>query len=61
MWLSDPDYPLNLEGLIVCYEMAIPFFRSTVAGDLVYSGALFGLMEWTRQATYSWSWGEKTA
>ena len=61
VWLSDPDYPLNLEGLIVCYEMAIPFFRSTVAGDLVYSGALFGLMEWTRQATYSWSWGEKTA
>ena len=25
VWLSDPDYPLTWGGLVLCYEMAIPF------------------------------------
>nr|WP_146580154.1 DUF6580 family putative transport protein [Neorhodopirellula pilleata] len=36
-------YPTTLAGLIACYTAAIPFFQYTLAGDLVYTGALFGL------------------
>jgi hypothetical protein len=45
VWLSDPDYPLNAAGLILCYEMAIPFFKNTIMGDLAYSAILFGGFE----------------
>ncbi len=48
VWLSDPDYPLNFSGLILCYEMAIPFFQNTVFGDLAYSAVLFGGFEFAK-------------
>jgi hypothetical protein len=35
-------YPRTLQGLFLCYEAAIPFFRWSLAGDLVYSTVLFG-------------------
>ena len=60
VWLSDPDYPLTWSGLVLCYEMAIPFFRNTLASDLLYTGAFFGLMEWAKRSSYSWAWGERT-
>ena len=43
VWLVTGLYKLNLEGLTMCYTMALPFFRYTLAGDLVYCGALFGI------------------
>jgi len=33
-------YPKNIEGLILCYTMAIPFFGYSIAGDLFF-GYLF--------------------
>ncbi len=38
-------YPANFQGLMLCYEAAIPFFRNEFAGTLLYSGVLFGLFE----------------
>jgi hypothetical protein len=38
-------YPLNAAGLGACYVAAIPFFRNTLAGDVAYVAALFGLYE----------------
>jgi hypothetical protein len=38
-------YPKTWQGLVECYTLAIPFFRNTLAGDLIYTGALFGLFE----------------
>ena len=35
-------YPLTLSGLAACYVAAVPFFQNTLAGDLFYSGLLFG-------------------
>ena len=35
-------YPKNIEGLILCYTMAIPFFGYSIAGDLFF-GYLFKL------------------
>ena len=35
------SYPKNVEGLIACFTMAIPFFVNTIFGDLFYSFILF--------------------
>ena len=36
-------YTKSISGLAECYYLAIPFFRNTVLGDLVYSGIFFGV------------------
>ena len=37
-------YPKTIEGLIICYYMALPFFIYTIMGDLFYSYAMkYGL------------------
>ena len=45
-WLWFQTYPRTAAGLATCYVAAIPFFGWTVAGDLVYTGVLFGLYAW---------------
>lgn len=35
-------YPLNIGGLITCFEMGIPFYRNTLMSDMIFSGVLFG-------------------
>ncbi len=42
VWLGSSVYPQTLAGLAACYVAAIPFFQNTLAGDLFYSGLLFG-------------------
>lgn len=41
VWAFSNMYPLSVEGLLSCYMAALPFFRNTLAGDLVYSFAIF--------------------
>jgi hypothetical protein len=38
-WLD--MYPKNLSGLIMSYTAALPFFRHAVAGDLIFTTAMF--------------------
>ncbi len=45
VWLSFKMYPMNLTGLAECYIAAIPFFHSTLFGDLFFVGIMFGLFE----------------
>lgn len=45
VWVSSPMYPLTFEGLVACYVAAIPFFHYTLAGNIIYSAALFGAFE----------------
>ncbi len=35
-------YPRTIGGLMDCYAAALPFFRNTLLGDLMYAGILFG-------------------
>lgn len=42
VWISGNMYPYSFKGLIECYMLAIPFFRGTLMGDLLYSTILFG-------------------
>ena len=41
MWASG-YYPRTWAGLRECYVAALPFFRNTLASDVLYSAALFG-------------------
>ncbi len=45
VWVSSGMYPLTRAGLNACYIAAIPFFKNSLAADLVYSTALFGCFE----------------
>lgn len=42
-WASTPMYPQTWEGLMAAYIAGIPFFKATLAGDIVYTCAFFGL------------------
>jgi hypothetical protein len=48
-WLGSPMYPQTGAGLLLAYEMGIPFFQNTVVGTLLYSALLFGSFELLRQ------------
>ena len=43
VWIAGQLYPLTPDGLRQCFLAAIPFFRSSLLGDLGYTAALFGL------------------
>lgn len=45
VWLNNPIFPQNAVGLMSAYTAGLPFFWNTVAGDLFYSGVLFGAFE----------------
>jgi hypothetical protein len=41
VWAAGHMYANTWAGLVQCYEMALPFFRNTFVGDLLYSTVLF--------------------
>ena len=42
VWAFSPMYEKTWAGLVLCYTMAIPFFQNTIAGDIMWSGIVFG-------------------
>lgn len=44
LWYLDLRlYPMTMEGTLTSYEMALPFFRNQLLGDLFYNAILFGM------------------
>ena len=41
-WAFTYRYSKSLDGLIACYAAAIPFFRNSFAGDMIFTAILFG-------------------
>ena len=41
-WIG-PWYEHSFDGLQKCFIMAIPFYKNTLFGDLIFTGILFGL------------------
>lgn len=39
---SQTLYPRSWEGLVACYQAALPFYRTMILGDLFYTTLLFG-------------------
>jgi hypothetical protein len=42
VWMERLMYAPTIHGLVQCYTNALPFFRNTLLGDLLYCGMLFG-------------------
>ena len=45
VWLQASIYSKDWSGLSQCYVMALPFFRNSLLGDLVYTSSLFLIYE----------------
>jgi len=43
VWAAWNMYPKTFAGLMTCYDAGLPFFRRTVAGDLIFTAVMFGL------------------
>lgn len=49
VWATADWYEKSWSGLALAYTLAIPFFRNTMLGDLLYTGVLFGAWALVRQ------------
>ncbi len=45
VWIGTSLYTHTIDGLLNCFILAIPFFRSSLASNLVYVSVLFGAYE----------------
>jgi hypothetical protein len=43
VWACWNMYPKTMGGLMTCYAAGLPFFRSALAGDMLFTAAMFGL------------------
>jgi hypothetical protein len=41
VWAAWNMYPRTVAGLLTCYDAGLPFFRHAVAGDLLFTAAMF--------------------
>jgi len=49
VWFSSGYYPKNIDGIITCYTLALPFLLNTLAGSIFYTTLLFGGYELLRR------------
>jgi hypothetical protein len=57
VWMVWRDmYPKTFNGLMSCYVAGLPFFRSGVASDLLFTGVFFGIgyLASRERATSAW-------
>ena len=43
VWAGSAMYPPTLVGLLACYAAGLPFLVNSLAGNLLFAGALFGI------------------
>ena len=52
MWLE--EFPHNLEGLIQCYVLGLPYLKNTFLGDIFYVCLIFGMYELLKYSVNSY-------
>ncbi|MDP2586369.1 MAG: hypothetical protein Q8P32_01160 [Candidatus Komeilibacteria bacterium] len=53
VWAFSSWYPHTWSGLLLNYNLAIPFFRNSLLGDVFFMAALFGGYEFLRHLSFS--------
>jgi hypothetical protein len=48
VWAAFDTYAHTAQGLSACYVAAIPYFRNTLASDLLYSVLMFGMFAFAK-------------
>ena len=54
VWAAGTMYPKNTAGLMTCYTVGLPHFQRTIAGDLIFTTAMFAapvLLHWLAGAS----------
>lgn len=46
VWIEGLLYPKTWTGLVDCYVAALPFFRNSLIGDVVFSVGFFAVYHW---------------
>jgi hypothetical protein len=54
VWVAGGLYPPTGAGLRQCFIAAIPFFRNSLIGDLIYAAAIFGGYALASRAAPAW-------
>lgn len=49
VWLTTSMYTKDFPGLVNCYTMAIPFYRNTIIGDLIFTTLIFVVYNISKQ------------
>ncbi len=52
VWITSSFYPKNLDGIIACYTLAIPFFGNTLAGSIFYTAVMFSGYELLKRSVF---------
>ena len=42
VWYHNPQFTQDPSGLMFCYDVAVPFFKNQISGDLFFNFILFG-------------------
>jgi hypothetical protein len=42
VWYHNPQFTQDASGLMMCYDIAVPFFKNQLSGDLLFNFVLFG-------------------
>ena len=55
VWLfsSELFYPHTIQGLMMSYTLALPFFKYTILGDIFFTCVFFGAYEFVRARVFS--------
>lgn len=54
VWAAGTMYPKTSAGLMTCYAVGLPHFQRTIAGDLIFTAAMFAtpvLLRWLSGAS----------
>ena len=52
VWFFGDFYPKTYEGLLLCYTMAIPFFRNTILSTLLYTGLFVITIDFLKNTSF---------
>jgi len=61
VWAFSGMYALTLEGLMLSYYMALPFFKFSLLGNALYVTLFFGIYEFATSLSYKHHYGRTTA
>lgn len=45
VWLFSGLYPHTIDGFYTCFVMALPFFKWSLASDILFTSSFFGIIE----------------
>lgn len=55
VWIGNPMYAQNVEGLMACYIAGLPFALNSLLGNIVFVSVLFGAYNYVAKKELAWA------